>query len=671
MDDTRPSSVSSEAMKLALVLRALVWQVARVGTSMASRSSSPSTARFGNTFPAYSEDGSEGLLDEPREGQSPTMFMAGPYHDLDKNDDAMLVSVRSARNSVSSFISQHLGGEHPRRDGFLRYMQPLAPVLLPDFILGPINSLSSGRQHRAPKRLSPTAYLDGLRGVASLTVYLFHYSYLWFPNLRQGYNSTPNDTWLMQGNMIRVFHSGRASVTIFFVISGYVLSIKTLSMIHKRQNEQVLNALAGSAFRRPFRLFLPIALSTFVIAMLCHNSIYQGDPSGERPPPAISPLSAQIASWWQDLVNIVNPFAHIINRENMRGMMYNGHTWTIPVELQGSFLVFFLLLMFARAKRWIHIVSTAVLGYWIVTLGDWDKGLFIAGLLLAELSLILPNQRKPVTLPQSNTTTTTINPGSFGGFLNLFRHAATLTLFFVSIHLLSYPERLGPQTPGYVWLSTRVPAYYAGNETKIQQHWLSVGSVMFILALMYSPPANLNLGDRIIALLGGNGASRPSWSRNSPDRGSGDGDDEEKRQLDADAVQRDADAAKPAPADHGGEPMLQRMFTTRFAQYLGRISYSLYLWHGTVIHVVGVRWLVPAWQSWNEAQAAISKPGTAPDAATAMTADAWGAYRAAFFWGVLVNTLALLWVSDVFNRLGDGPAVRLTRWIGEKSFRKD
>ncbi|CAK7226431.1 hypothetical protein SCUCBS95973_006197 [Sporothrix curviconia] len=34
-------------------------------------------------------------------------------------------------------------------------------------------------------------------------------------------------------------------------------------------------------------------------------------------------------------------------------------------------------------------------------------------------------------------------------------------------------------------------------------------------------------------------------------------------------------------------PLLQRLFTNRFAQYMGKISYSLYLVHGSIIFSVG------------------------------------------------------------------------------------
>ncbi|KAK1985910.1 hypothetical protein LZ30DRAFT_336192 [Colletotrichum cereale] len=65
------------------------------------------------------------------------------------------------------------------------------------------------------------------------------------------------------------------------------------------------------------------------------------------------------------------------------------------------------------------------------------------------------------------------------------------------------------------------------------------------------------------------------------------------------------------------EPLLQRNFTSSFAQYFGRISYSLCLWHGTIIHVVGVRWLDPATVAWAQTvaeTAALRAAGKGPEA---------------------------------------------------------
>ncbi|KAK1656622.1 acyltransferase 3, partial [Colletotrichum godetiae] len=451
-------------------------------------------------------------------------------------------------------------------------------------------------------KLGHTAYLDGLRGVAAFVVYIFHYSYLWFPDLRWGYGVEDHHMfWQMP--IIRALHSGRASVTVFFVISGFVLTLKTLTMIHNRKVDQALSVLAGSAFRRPLRLYLPIFASTFIIALLVYWGNYMRDPSGAPIPPRGQTLTEQLRHWFWSSINLSNPFRPIINRENMGGSEYDGHLWTIPVEFKGSLLVFFLLLIFARTKRWIHLVGVMGTAFWLVRIGDWDQSLFCIGLLLAEISIILPNSSlsseaaEHETLGYGNAITT-----EFGlKIIYIFRHAGTLALFFLGLHLFSYPEYYGSSTPGFITISQWVPAYYQATSDRTQLFWNSIGAVIFVFALMF-------------------------------------------------------------------EPLLQRPFTTSFAQYLGRISYSLYLWHGAINHIIGVRWLSPAYSALQlaQTQAQTLTEGGNEAAAIDLMQTAWSAYRLAFLYGTLVNTVALLWASDVFNALVDVNAVKLTRWFGEK-----
>ncbi|KAK3942824.1 acyltransferase [Diplogelasinospora grovesii] len=464
------------------------------------------------------------------------------------------------------------------------------------------------------KKLSATAYLDGLRGVAALVVYIFHYTYLWFPILRHGWGSSEKpgeDLLFWQLPVIRVLHSGRASVTIFFVISGYVLTIKTLTLIHQHkggENGKVLDALSGSLFRRPFRLYLPILVSTGIAAIMVRFDrqyhIYQ-----EGAPPFANNMSDQFWHWVHMTLDMANPFRSVVARQNLFNNAYNEHLWTIPVEFKGSLLVFVLLLAFCRTRTWLRLAGVAGAGYWQMVSGDSDQTLFCAGLLLAELSILLP-------------------PHNFvySGNKWLVRHGVTVIMFLVAVHFMSYPENFGPKSPGFRSLSASslLPKFYTGNEERTQQFWISVGSIIFILALMYSPPL------RQVQQVGGG---------------------EEKEQQ---------------------QPLLQRLFTNGFAQYLGHISYSLYLWHGVINHIVGMRYLHPAWDVLQAKE--IGAQSLEEGEFLAEAASVRAASMLAYFWkwvpAMILNTFVLFWVSDVFNRLVDVNAVKLTRRIGNWAMAK-
>jgi len=88
---------------------------------------------------------------------------------------------------------------------------------------------------------------------------------------------------------------------------------------------------------------------------------------------------------------------------------------------------------------------------------------------------------------------------------------------------------------------------------------------------------------------------------------------------------------------------LQSWFTTPLAQYLGKISYSLYLMHGPIIHTFG--YLAMAWWwGWTGME------------------DGWR-YESGFFAAGCCIVGAVVWAADVFWRAVDAPSVRFARWV--------
>ncbi|KAK8049902.1 hypothetical protein PG994_011632 [Apiospora phragmitis] len=287
-----------------------------------------------------------------------------------------------------------------------------------------------GGSRTAPRRpLSPTAYLDGVRGVAALVVYVFHWGYLWFPFLRQGWHSSSDSgsdggggsaDLFLQRPVVRVLHFGRASVTVFFVVSGYVVAVKMLTMIHRGQPDRALDALAGSLFRRPLRLYLPIVAATLVNVALVRGGgggVFQKDPTGAGVPPRGATLGRQLRHWWAHTVHLVNLFRNIDGRANLYSRPYDRHLWTIPVEFKGSLLVFMLLLAFMKAKRWLHMSVALGFTCWLAQLGDLDMSLFCSGLLLAELSIVLPPAEPLLQRPFTTTFAQCLGKTSYALYL--------------------------------------------------------------------------------------------------------------------------------------------------------------------------------------------------------------------------------------------------------------
>lgn len=92
--------------------------------------------------------------------------------------------------------------------------------------------------HQKSQNLRPTAWLDGVRGVAALIVTIYHYAYLW-PWAQTGWGVSKNDHHFMQLHFIRVIISGGFMVRIFFMISGKLIPLRSSILIRLKSGKRI------------------------------------------------------------------------------------------------------------------------------------------------------------------------------------------------------------------------------------------------------------------------------------------------------------------------------------------------------------------------------------------------------------------------------------------------
>jgi peptidoglycan/LPS O-acetylase OafA/YrhL len=483
------------------------------------------------------------------------------------------------------------------------------------------------------RKLHPTSYLDGLRGIAALIVFIDHFILNWYFDLRHGYFNTPEDAYVLQLPFIRLLFAGRASVGVFFVISGFVLSHKSLKQIRSGERSRVLDSLSSSVFRRGMRLNIPIFFGTFISMLLAYNELYMPVPArSETIPPTFLTLTEQFWDWWAKTMEVVFPFRGV-DPNSPYGPVYNGHLWTIPIEFYGSIVVFATVLGLSRVRNSIRMTLVAGLATWSLQRGRWDIWLFLGGVFLAEYSL-LSSSPPELNLP---TTHTFRERSSSSTFLNIdltsskittsptlrillktlaiisrllvqiltrlktllthniFSKPLNLLLFTTSLFLLSYAGE--SSSPGFYhsYLPDYTPQLYLNAHLGAEHFWISLGSVLLVFTLIHSS-------------------------------------------------------------------LLQRIFTTPFAQYLGDISYALYIVHGMVLFTLGTQ-LQERWTGqvgWTD-----MVENAEGELVEEIVREEYNAkvYGRAFVVCALINTVVVFWAADLFWRLVDGRAVRWGRWV--------
>lgn len=629
---------------------------------------------------------------------------------------------------------------HSIRPFLLRSAFFLLPSFLQSRIHGhpPFDPTPQGNQKKRdhggqePRPLSPTAYLDGMRGVAAFCVFLCHYFYTCFV-IAVGWGSEGSNYHFLKLPFIRLFYSGPPMVCIFFVISGYALSLKPLKIIHsvssptssstissaahgEKQQEhndysKLLDTLSSLVFRRGLRLFLPPAISTFLIVLLLRLGVYEWNRSfasdaeflrnvQEIHYTRFDSATEQFVDWGYAVLN----FVHLWDWDAFAGSTgIDVHLWTIPVEFRASMVLFLTILGTARLKPGVRMgVVMAWCGFAFLW-ERWEMCLFWMGMVLAEgdvvremevkqekgreeggLSerrggggvlpiveptavamtgdvMLMPQQRPhksrrhpqphpgataqgvssdmyivgsedeashSSTYPHSSNNLPSTSSRRRSGSAPLLsttpsisypfyesrqaRPSATTSLLppsppghailptillTISLYLLSQPDINSHLTPGWITLTSLIPPWW----TEHYRFYQSIGAVIFVYAVSrYSSSAPTAVASSTM--------TAPIFSSYFNPR---------------------------------------TFFESSVAQYLGKISFAIYLVHGPVLHTLGYTVMNFVWTQMT---------GTETD----------GQYIIGFSLASLLVVPMVVWVADVFWRGVDEPVVKFARRVEER-----
>ena len=253
------------------------------------------------------------------------------------------------------------------------------------------------------KPLRDTAYLDGLRGLAAVSVYLTH-TVGCHLSANVGYGQEHAHYDFIRLPFIRLFYgSGHISVALFFIISGHVLSLRAFEML-ERKHGNVLELLSSAALRRFIRLFLPLLACSFTSMLLTRLG---------WPLPVFKPEHSTFAEFIRYIRYSVLRSLDVYNNNGQSQMAlydpYNPVNWTIPVEFRCSLLVYLMIVLLSNVQNSTHKVYILALASVHAFLTDfWSGACFYFGMLMAQLdamrnSVLIVGQEPEKVRPSSKT----------------------------------------------------------------------------------------------------------------------------------------------------------------------------------------------------------------------------------------------------------------------------
>jgi peptidoglycan/LPS O-acetylase OafA/YrhL len=281
-------------------------------------------------------------------------------------------------------------------------------------------------------------YLDGLRGVLAVIVFVHHYFYMFYPELIFGgsystfIHSGPFSFFkIMALTPVNILFNPGMAIHFFFLLSGYVQT-RTYFL------QPDIRFLQKSLIKRYLRLALPVLAVVLMVYLFHRFYLIRKD---------LIPVNELNAGWVKSLLpNNLNILKVI--REGLfhcfRGnSRYYQILWTMPTELVNSFVVLGLLLIFhgLRYRRALFILIALVQ---LIFLQEYYSVAFVTGMILADLEVNSGRFRQLFSQPLVHFSCLGLGLyfGSypFTGYQNAAANSvyAPISFFEVYPHVISY-----------------------------------------------------------------------------------------------------------------------------------------------------------------------------------------------------------------------------------------
>ncbi|MFP0401321.1 acyltransferase family protein [Acinetobacter nosocomialis] len=188
---------------------------------------------------------------------------------------------------------------------------------------------------------------ESIRGLACIAVVISHLSLVFFPYLHNFEKVSPQNEFIsfLHHSPFGFMYSGTAAVYIFFVLSGFVLSLAIL------RNGSTNKKIFSMCVKRYPRLAIPTFFSCifmwFILRLYTVNT---------------ENVSSFIKKWTGPNMSLYEVlYQGSIGSFIFGDTSFNFVLWTMQIELFASFVVFLLLYVFKNCKLWVYIILTVIL----------------------------------------------------------------------------------------------------------------------------------------------------------------------------------------------------------------------------------------------------------------------------------------------------------------------
>jgi hypothetical protein len=227
--------------------------------------------------------------------------------------------------------------------------------------------------------LHSTSWMNGLRALAAIAISTYH---------------------ILSAFIVMDDRGPLEALCLFFILGGYGASRRPLElMMTPGAQNQVLQALSTSIFRRWFRLYVP-TLAALLLTTLCayfgafealrpllaepHRAYFFPGSMTPKVPRQWRTVQKQLAYWSRDAARLMD-----LRPAEAPKIMNSAYVWSVPEEFTCSMYLYVVLVGTARMKPLCRVSALVILSWYASWCGSWEGMLFGFGAVVAQLELLI------------------------------------------------------------------------------------------------------------------------------------------------------------------------------------------------------------------------------------------------------------------------------------------